>query len=223
MRPVVKYPCPEKPKGTKKVFSPYDIAKPDLVDNLGDFCSYCDWQVNIVALEVEHVDDKHNNPGKMESWDNFLLACKNCNTIKGTKPINYSTMLFPHIQNTYEIFTYLNEGVISINNKLDQGIQLKVQNMINLVGLDRDPSHAQYSFKDKRWEYRMIVWRKANEYLNDYRNGDIKIKSIIDLALARGFWSVWMQVFKGEAVEDKLIATFKGTYQDCRTKDPDRA
>ncbi len=132
-------------------------------------------------------------------------------------------MLFPHIQNTYEIFRYLTAGVITINNALSAPIQKRVQNMVDLVGLDRLPGHPRYSTQDKRWEYRMNSFTLASRYLNDYQNGSIKVQTIIDLVLSRGFWSVWMQIFKGETdVENELIAVFKSTFKSCRTADIDR-
>lgn len=38
-----------------KTYDPYGKAKPDLVEELGDYCSYCGKQVVWSALEVEHI------------------------------------------------------------------------------------------------------------------------------------------------------------------------
>lgn len=223
MRPVKKWNWPSDLPGVKKVYSPYRIAINDLGTNLGDYCSYCGMQVYIISLEVEHVDDKHNNPARIEDWDNFLLACKNCNTIKGTKPINYNAMVFPHIHNTYKIIQYLTDGVIEVNTTFPNQIQIKIQNTINLVGLDRLPGHLDYSDKDKRWEYRMKVWRLANKYLQEFESNSIKIVTIIDLAVTNGFWGVWMQVFENhDEVLTELIQNFQETFVDCRTTNINR-
>lgn len=223
MRPVNKSVWKDDPIGTRKIYSPYRTALQDLIDNLGDFCSYCELQVYEISLDVEHVDDKHNNPAREEDWDNFLLACKNCNSIKGTKSIIYLNLVFPHIQNTYKIFSYLTAGVISINSALPAPVQQRVQNLIDLVGLDRLPGNPHYSLKDKRWQYRMNTFTLASRYLNDYKKGNVKVQTIVDLALSKGFWSIWMQIFKGEtAVEDELIDSFKSTFKNCRTTDINR-
>jgi uncharacterized protein (TIGR02646 family) len=42
-------------------------------------CAYCE---NIVPRDIEHFYPKSKFPKRMFRWDNFLRACKNCNTDK---------------------------------------------------------------------------------------------------------------------------------------------
>lgn len=93
----------KKKKGTKAVKAPLtplqdaDGALKDLVqvqykqailplkDALGRYCSYCG-QVVTEDMPVEHVVAKSWNPKTAVSWDNFLLACSQCNSFKGERP-----------------------------------------------------------------------------------------------------------------------------------------
>lgn len=86
-------------------YNPYGDAKEDLMLALGSFCSYCEREGYNSALDVEHINDKDTHPSQKYDWENFLLACKNCNPIKGRKQIDNSLM--PHIDNTFIIFSYL--------------------------------------------------------------------------------------------------------------------
>jgi len=63
--------------------APYKQAKPCLIENLGPYCSYCERRIP-ASLAVEHLRPKILNPGLETEWSNFLLACANCNSAKGT-------------------------------------------------------------------------------------------------------------------------------------------
>ena len=39
-------------------------------------------------MEVEHFEDKKNNPNKVIEWENFLPSCKRCNGSKFTQDYN---------------------------------------------------------------------------------------------------------------------------------------
>ena len=103
MRPVDK----SRYTDNQDTYTPYGDAKPGLIGAIGGFCSYCERQGHSAALDVEHIDDKNSHPEKKFSWDNFLLACKNCNGIKGTKSVDLDQMLMPHCHNTFSPFSYL--------------------------------------------------------------------------------------------------------------------
>jgi uncharacterized protein (TIGR02646 family) len=206
MRPVDKYLF----KGNKNRYNPYGDAKDDLILAIGDFCSYCERQGYSSALDVEHINDKHTHPKQKYLWNNFLLACKNCNSIKGTKSVDDS--LLPHINNTFSVFSYLEGGLVIINPILKSPLKEKAQKLLDLVGLDRVPGNSKYSFKDKRWEDRKKVWEIANRYLNKYKKCSCDIEIIMDLALAHGFWSIWMTTFQDyRVVQEALIKSFSGT------------
>lgn len=193
-------------------YEPYGDAKDDLIAALGPFCSYCERHGYSSALDVEHIEDKHNNVRKKYDWDNFLLACKNCNPIKGTKPIDFDNILLPHLDDTFSVLSYLESGLVEANKNLSKETQDKTMKLIELVGLDRIPGHPDYSYKDKRWKDRMNAWNLAVRYRKKYSSQKCDIDTIIDLAKEKGFWSVWMTVFDSYAdVKNQLVMSFKGT------------
>lgn len=64
----------------------YREAFNDLTSMLGRYCSYCELLENSSALAVEHVVPKAPYPTKCVDWNNFLLSCPNCNSVKLSKP-----------------------------------------------------------------------------------------------------------------------------------------
>ncbi len=65
--------------------SPYGMYRGLLLSDLGSYCSYCEI-VLTHSVEVEHKVAKGAIATWDNLWDNFLLACKNCNASKGDKP-----------------------------------------------------------------------------------------------------------------------------------------
>jgi uncharacterized protein (TIGR02646 family) len=206
MRPVNKFLF----KDNKITYKPYGDAKDDLILALGNFCSYCERQGYSSALDVEHIYDKKSHTKQEYFWNNFLLACKNCNPTKGTKSVENT--LLPHVNNTFYVFLYLESGFVIINPNLKNPTKEKAENLLNLVGLDRTPYHKNYSPKDKRWQERKEVWTLTQRYLSKYENNFCDIETIIDLALAKGFWSIWMTTFQDYSeIQEALIKSFAGT------------
>jgi uncharacterized protein (TIGR02646 family) len=196
----------------KSSYSPYGDAKPDLIKAIGTYCSFCEREGFSSALDVEHIEDKENHPDKENLWSNFLLACKNCNSIKGTKEIDFNEIVLPHLNDTYFPFFYLESGVITIKDELKDPLRSQVNSLIQLVGLDRRPGHKKFSTKDDRWQERKQVWDISQKYKLKYELGKCDKETIIDLAISYGFWSVWMHAFeKLPEVQKELVNSFKGT------------
>lgn len=59
MRPIDRGMCPKDITGNIKKFSKYQDARGDLIDKLGEYCSYCEMQLD-ASLAVEHVQPKSN-------------------------------------------------------------------------------------------------------------------------------------------------------------------
>jgi uncharacterized protein (TIGR02646 family) len=199
----------------QEIYNPYGDAKDDLISALGSYCSYCERYGHYTALDVEHINNKNHYPEQEFNWSNFLLACKNCNSIKGNKEINLSLM--PHIDNTFIIFKYLESGLIIINQELIDTLEIttNTQQLLDLIGLDRVPGHPRLSNKDKRWQERKKVWEIAVRYLDKYQSQECDIETIRDLALANGFWSIWMTIFEDyDDIKQELISAFPGTREE---------
>ncbi len=191
-------------------YHPYGKAKDDLIAALGDFCSYCERQGFRSALAVEHIKDKNTYPENEFDWDNFLLSCTSCNSIKGEKAT--TDTLLPDRDNTFAVFIYLESGLIQVKTGIDDTSKDKAQALIDLVGLDRIPYRNKYSGKDTLWLNRKECWTLAQRYLKKYQDEKCDLETIKDLALSKGFWSVWMQIFVAfPEVQKELINAFSGT------------
>lgn len=221
MRPVTKS-LRHNEDGSPLTFQPYGSAKNDLLIELGNYCSFCEREGYKSSLDVEHIYPKSLNQYKHLEfrWDNFLVGCKNCNAIKGKKDVNADLMYLPHLNNLLTTIEVLEGGIIQIRKSLDKDVEQKTKAFVELVGIDRDPAHPDYSDKDDRWESRLKVWDIASDFCTDYMSGKIRLKRIIQMALYSGFWSVWLTVFKDHTdVKEALIANFPGTTSTCFDND----
>jgi hypothetical protein len=68
----------------------YGNARGALIDNYGQYCSYCGTPVQDTALAIEHRLPKAEFPSEMLFYNNFFLACPSCNSWKGSQP-DYAT------------------------------------------------------------------------------------------------------------------------------------
>lgn len=218
MRPVTKIPWP-KEKGTPKLYKPHQIAKTDLENNLGPFCSYC--EVFSSDLEVEHIVSQHQDITLVHNWDNFLVACGRCNgkDNKSNNPVDLSIMHFPHLNNTFLSFIYEEGGLVRVNPALTGDSRIHAENMLNLVGLDKIPGNPKYPdllTTDTRWRHRRTAWEWAVKYLSKYEAGNLTALEIAEFAVQKGFFSVWYSVFVSHnAVKQQLIQIFEGTASNC--------
>lgn len=117
MRPVIKENA-TRADGTARTYKKHIAAKSELIENLGCYCSYCEIWSQQSHLEVEHLFHKKGYPILSLLWDNFLLACKNCNAIKGTKDLKIEDVYLPHQANTFRMISVLEGGVIIVNPEL---------------------------------------------------------------------------------------------------------
>ena len=158
MRPVDKGDAPA-------VYARYQDAGPDLRARLGDYCSYCERQIE-TNLAVEHVQPKSVVPALTTEWTNFLLACTNCNSTKGFAPVVVEDYFWPDADNTLRAFEYLPGGLVEPNPELSRTDAAKAAATLELTGLDRYPgSHAQEPTKsDQRWSRRRDTWQLATKH-----------------------------------------------------------
>jgi uncharacterized protein (TIGR02646 family) len=119
-------------------FTNYRDALPDLVSRLGMYCSYCERYVP-TQLAVEHIQPKGLPAFRaLEGrWDNFLLACVNCNSTKKDKLVLLSDILLPDRDNTCSAYHYSEDGKIQASPHLSPQAQQFAQGTLALVGLDR--------------------------------------------------------------------------------------
>ncbi|MBR7784032.1 HNH endonuclease [Undibacterium luofuense] len=216
MRPVRRGVSPQ-----RSDFSNYVDAKPELVSRLGSYCSYCERRVN-TNLAVEHIQPKGLAASKalIGTWSNFLLACVNCNATKKDKPVVLANLFLPDRDNTSAAFVYSEDGKIALSSTLTLPVdQDRASDLLALVGLDKKISELTDA-NDKqialdRVSQRMEVWGIASMFKDQIvrePNNNALRDCVVQLALAHGFFSVWMTVFLGDIdMRKRFIEAFPGT------------
>lgn len=218
MRPINRGACPTKDDGTIVVYTEYKNARKALIDRMGQYCSYCEARLPS-GLAVEHVKPK-KPPGATQvnqiralSWDNFLLACVNCNSTKGDTDVIIADYLWPDSDNTFSAFVYAEGGIV---RPAQSALSPKALNMIKLVGLDKQLDEDDAS--DRRWLNRKEVWdiaERARQRLVAGDTPDMR-EQIVETATGHGFWSVWMTVFAQDMdMLYRFIACLPGTSTEC--------
>jgi hypothetical protein len=214
MRPVLRGACPQDEHGQEVRFSEYTHARRDLIGRLGEYCSYCEMQLD-ASLAVEHVQPKKPPgakaalPERELAWGNFLLACTNCNSTKWNTDVVLGDYLWPDRDNTFHSLSYSEGGRIDSATGPQKA---QADRLIALVGLQKAPDTVEAS--DRRWLNRREAWDmavRAKERLARCPGDDMK-EQIIETVQAKGFWSIWMTVFKNDAdMQARLIAALPGT------------
>lgn len=201
-------------------FDDYRDAKPHLVGRIGLYCCYCERYIP-TGLAVEHIQPKSlpaysNLVGR---WDNFLLACVNCNSCKIDEDIDLANTLLPDRDNTFAAFSYLEDGSVAPASHLTSATRAMAARILSATGLDKricatlDENGKLLAID--RVSQRMQAWAEAEESRADIlanpRNDAVR-RSAIRLAVARGYFSIWMTVFTAEPeMRNKLIDAFAGT------------
>ena len=103
-------------------YKPYGKARPVLLANLGNYCSYCEDVFHSgTNLQTEHIQPKGLDVSGVKpyqelstKWDNFLLGCATCNGKgnKGDKDVHLNDIHLPHRNNTYLSLLYKEAGVV---------------------------------------------------------------------------------------------------------------
>ncbi len=212
MRPVRRGTLP-----TPRYFSSYIDAKPELVARLGGYCSYCEQPLG-TQINVEHIQPKSlPQYAALEGrWDNFLLACRNCNSTKGARDTVLSEVYLPDRDNTFLALTYAANGSIRPAPDADNEI---AQKTLDLAGLDKIVSDIHTKNGQfvalARIRQRKYVWKLAIDGREDIARSlepEVLRRRLIDTALAIGYFSIWMTVFQDDAVFcGRLIDAFPGT------------
>lgn len=219
MRPVQKPSWPKDASGSPKSYKPHTLAKPDLEEAIGCYCSYCEeFHSN---LQVEHVISVDQDSNRKHDWDNFLLACSRCNgrDNKSNKSVDLSQIHFPHRDNTLHSLIYREGGLIQVNPALEQNEWQKALALVKLVGLDKHPANPEYPnfpIGDNRWKTRREQWEVATRKRKEFDAGLWMPAHIVEFAKERGYFSVWFTLFEGiPEVRKALMDAFSGTAPEC--------
>jgi uncharacterized protein (TIGR02646 family) len=217
MRPVERGLAPQ-------IYAQYGDAIEDLKSRLGSYCSYCERQV-AASLAVEHVIPKNLHPELEIEWNNFLLGCTNCNSVKSDREVEIDNFIWPDRDNTLLAFVYSKGGFVRLADNLNNEQKTKAQSLLDLVGLQRHPAQGwvKPARKDKRWQDREESWataEKCRDLFENLEQADAARDLVLEVAKSNGFFSVWMTVFNDYPdIKRELIKLFLGTAISCF--DPD--
>ena len=212
-------------KGTSPIsgdFCKYEDALPYLIQRLGNYCSYCERSFE-AGLSVEHICPKSTHEDLEKKWDNFLIACTQCNSSKGhrdIKPNELKEYVWPDTDDTYHMIDYpaLKAYQAEPNNDLDEQTKQRVQKTIDLVNINYSTDvYGQTTYKNKLLKRQEVVKeckRLKNNYINAKELYDLRniaplnlqknieenfksaIENIISAAKEYGCWSIWMKLFE---------------------------
>lgn len=204
--------------------SDHKKAKPALISHMGEYCAYCERQVDADGLHVEHIkpQKKHSKLGL--TWSNFLLACGTCNTYKRHfQDVNrqvgiLNKQAWPHLDNTFGAYTYDKNGRVAISASLTGPQKVMAQQTLTMAGLDRTPAVAA-SYKKRGLIYETIkrrerIWNVAEIALVAYEQNPTNTQraTVVNQAQDAGFFSVWMTIFTAHpVVKNDLISCLKAT------------
>lgn len=193
---------------------------------MGDYCSYCE---SPYPADVEHKLPKHVHPDRERRWENFLLSCKSCNSIKHSQQNAGSVVdpdaalalyLWPDTDNTARAFVYHQDrNDVTVAPGLPRRIAKAAAATIDMTGINRIPGKTPGPRpRDRRWLKRRDAWRIAEAKREELAKNDTPSlrACIAALAGATGFWSVWRVVFAADPQMLALIdQAFMGTAPDC--------
>lgn len=218
MRPVDKGSAPAQ-------FKHYRDACAPLEQRLGRYCCFCERRIE-THLAVEHLMPKSLHSNLTLTWDNFLVACGNCNSNKGDQavtrpPYGNHTHLWPDEHNTLLAFVYIGRWVEVGLANTHPAFTLAAET-VKLLGLDKYPEHLDRKRRpsptDQRWKFRENVQGVAERARQNLRDTDTPAmrRQIIDTALGYGGFSIWFATFAGDAdMQQRLIEAFPATAKNC--------
>ena len=154
-------------------------------------CNYCE---NNEAIDIEHIWPKSFFPGKCFLWENYLLACKKCNThhkldrfaifINGnvyvlprkTEPANFdSVMIDPRSENPLDYLTLdiKEKTLLFVPSSVDTSSReyKRAQYTIDLLDLNRERL-AKARLKKAKWYLNQL--KKYNRIKQSTNISDIK-------------------------------------------------
>lgn len=215
MRPVIRGHSPQEGD-----FDTYRKAFPELLSRLGPHCSYCERRIP-TNLAIEHLEPKKLCSRLEGNWDNFLLACVNCNACKGSVDIDFSRLYFPDRDNTFIPFRYLEDGRIEVNPRLRSDETKIAGNTLALTGLNKRPKNETDQngklVATDRIAQRAEAWSEAEDAKKDLAEcpTDPMRRQIAKQARAIGFFSVWMRVFAEDRdMRERFIEAYSGSHDN---------
>lgn len=197
-------------------------ALDDLYERIGGYCSYCERPLGHAA-EVEHVQPKglpQYAHLKLE-WTNFLVSCKNCNTRKSNADVVLAAVALPDRDNTFRALVYMPNGHVRVSDALSASQRSAIDRTMALVRLNEEAAGSRELdaavVARTRLQQRREAFARAEtsaQMLRETEFHEATRNIVVKLALATGFFSVWMTVFQTDAdMKIRFIHAFPGTHE----------
>ena len=150
-----------------------------------------------------------NETLKLE-WNNYLLGCVNCNSVKGVDDVADRDVLWPDRHNTMRAIDYSAGGFVRVVEDLSDELNRRTTGLLDLVGLHRHiaEGYPKPAPKDRRWEQREEAWAAAERCRANFvtlGESDPALQLVLEAAKYCGFFSVWMTVFANSSKSKKLL------------------
>jgi len=214
MRPIQKGKAPQQ-------YGKYGDAKMDLYKRLKLQCCYCEQHTKLENIAVEHVYPKKIHDGCKLCWNNFLLSCTLCNSMKKDTDIffyNEKKYLFPDRDDTYHRINYeKSNGYQPIENR-NYADYNRAENTLRLYIHDTPHPTRKHIFMVTE---RASLWKKEGdaatemkefyEELKENKQKEKYIKQISERA-EKDCWSIWMKTFEGNPeVKEAILYALPNT------------
>ncbi len=213
--------------GLPKVVNDYKLWRSDLIERIGDYCSYCNIPLSH-ARQVEHVVAQSLGGGTTD-WSNLLLACGPCNNEKSNKPCPPTTHYLPDFHNTHIAFSYV-EITFKRKGKTHSACTVvpssivpnraKSISTIKLLELDKLTYEAKAV--DRRWDkrYNALLSARASRKLWDSLTSTDQQNNFLEnlktQILNQGFFSLWYTVFEDvPEVRQLIVESVQGTHPNA--------
>ncbi|WP_410005396.1 HNH endonuclease signature motif containing protein [Aequorivita nionensis] len=194
-----------------RTYTRYQDARNDLGGRIDWHCSYCEMAITNM-IEVEHIVPRDNGGAPLD-WENFLLSCKYCNTVKGARNPSRTGYIWPDRDNSDLAFDYSEAGGITAK---PTPVRTEALATIELMGLDRNPGMPNEPTKaDSRWIFRLQSWQIAKYSFENWQDSPSPqmANQIALTAKGMGFYSIWVKVFENEPeVLEQLRSEIIGTH-----------
>jgi hypothetical protein len=156
-----------------------DELKQVLLDSSYKKCAYCECNLTEESkyMEVEHFEDKKNNPDKVILWKNLLPACKRCNGKKSIHNVITEPIINPYDDTPREHIKLKNYRFYQIDSSSKGENSIVVLDLNNYERLVR----PRFEIGNKLQETILLAKEKLDSFISDktVRNKN-KIVGIIE-------------------------------------------
>ena len=141
-----------------------DELKEVLLNSSYGKCAYCECNLTEESkyMEVEHFEDKKNNPDKVILWENLLPSCKRCNGKKSTHDVISEPIINPYGDIPKEHIKLKNYRFYKID------ASIKGENSIEVLDLNNYERliFPRFEIGNKLQDTILLAKEKLNNYLD---------------------------------------------------------